>query len=390
MIKKLFRRKKKECEKDTPMFELKDTQMFELKDTTFIIPIYVESSDRINNAKSVLGFLNKNFKTNVIIHELVDDESKLIFLDDFNNLKIKHMVEKIKGKNYHRTRQLNEMLAIVETEVVCNYDIDVLLPITSYIISEQLLKNDIFDVIYPYGFGKFQMKIEKSISVGGVDINSDRDRFNKDFLISNIEEELLTNDRSEYGHCMFFRTDSYKKMGGENENFISYGPEDTERYNRCVKFGLRIYRIRDCVYHFEHSRTSFSNKDNPDFLKNKEIFENLNKKSLVKFITYYKTQEYIKKYNFSVSMFDGEINPDLYIEHDIKDLIKYPKYNKNNIILNEKTEVDKIEVKKPDIKIIEKPLPTNPITVRKKFCNCGELVNNIEYNFCQKCKKIYK
>ena len=52
----------------------------DLTKTTFIIPICVESKDRYNNAVSVLGFLNKNFKTIVIIHELTKDNSQLDFI----------------------------------------------------------------------------------------------------------------------------------------------------------------------------------------------------------------------------------------------------------------------------------------------------------------------
>jgi len=68
------------------------TDLKDLRKTTFIIPICIESDDRYNNAKSVLGFLNKHFKTNVIIHELTKDDSKLNFLKSLSNLNISHIV----------------------------------------------------------------------------------------------------------------------------------------------------------------------------------------------------------------------------------------------------------------------------------------------------------
>lgn len=346
-------------------------KIFNLKNTTFIIPIYIDSDDRFNNAVSVLGFLNKNFKTNIIIHELITDRSKLDFLERLHNLNISHITEEISGKNYHRTIQLNEMLSFVKTDVVCNYDIDVLLPITSYIISEKLLEDDIFDVVYPYGFGKYQLKIEKEISLGGVIIKNNRDAFNKDFLISKIEEDFLSNDRSEYGHCMFFRTDSYRRIGGENENFISYGPEDVERYNRCERFGLRIYRIKDYVYHFEHDRTPFSNKENPDFDRNNNLFTDLENMNESEYISYYKSQKYVEKYDFNISKLSQNINDDMYICYDF----------------DNKKEVNK----KIDISTVQSNTVTisNPITVRKNFCSCGEEINKVKYNYCPKCNRIY-
>ena len=55
--------------------------MENLKNCTFMIPVRIEHQDRYNNAKSVLGFLNHHFETNVIIYEVSESgESKLDFL----------------------------------------------------------------------------------------------------------------------------------------------------------------------------------------------------------------------------------------------------------------------------------------------------------------------
>ena len=46
----------------------------DLKDCTFIIPIRIESEDRLRNVITVLCFLVSNFDTNIIVKE-VDTES---------------------------------------------------------------------------------------------------------------------------------------------------------------------------------------------------------------------------------------------------------------------------------------------------------------------------
>ena len=46
----------------------------DLKDCTFIIPIRIESSDRMRNVITILCYLNSNFDTNIIVKE-VDKES---------------------------------------------------------------------------------------------------------------------------------------------------------------------------------------------------------------------------------------------------------------------------------------------------------------------------
>ena len=47
----------------------------DLKDCTFIIPIRIESTDRLRNVITVLCYLNYNFDTNIIVKE-VDVDSQ--------------------------------------------------------------------------------------------------------------------------------------------------------------------------------------------------------------------------------------------------------------------------------------------------------------------------
>lgn len=262
--------------------------MNNLKNLTLIIPVYIDSNDRLNNAKTVIGYLNNHFETNVIIHELIDSESKLEFLNSFKNLKIKHIIEERNDDNYHRTRQLNEMLNIVETPVVCNYDIDVILPVDSYIKSVNEIENGNFEVIYPYGKGPYQKRVYQSF---------DRNIFNKEYDISIINNNYDIWNAA-VGHCFFIKTDSYKLCGGENEKFIAYGPEDVERFERFEKFNFKIDRIKNHVYHFEHYRKEFSNHLNPDFKNNEILLNDIRSLDSSQLIEYYKNIEYRKKYNF--------------------------------------------------------------------------------------------
>lgn len=331
--------------------------MFNLENTTFIIPLFIESKDRYNNAKTVLNYINRHFKTNVIIHELIKDFTKLDFLDELINLNIKHIREIITDDIYHRTRQLNEMLKVVKTPVVCNYDIDVFLPVETYILADYLISNSIFDVIYPYGFGKYQYQVDKKFN---------RRKFNKDFNINHIEDKFLNNERAEYGHCIFFRTEKYKSIGGENEEFIAYGPEDSERYERCIRFNLKLHRIKSFVYHLEHSRTQFSDRSHNNYKNNTKLYERILEMNQEDFFRYYSNLDYIKKYGFDISK------------------------TETNCELNHKINEEVVE-KKEDI--FEQP-QTNivfnfPVSVSTNRCICGEKKDVVRFNFCQKCNRLY-
>jgi predicted glycosyltransferase involved in capsule biosynthesis len=262
--------------------------MQNLDNLTIIIPVYIDTEDRLNNAKTVLGYINNWLETSVIIHELVDTETKLDFLNDFKNLKIKHIVEKRDGKNYHKTRQLNEMLNLVDTYVTCSYDIDVILDINSYVNSVKEIENNNYEVIYPYGWGNYQKRVFKSFN---------RSEFNEKYDISLINNNFDIYS-SRVGHCCFMKTESYKQCGGENEYFMAYGPEDVERFERFQKFGFSVGRLTDYVYHFEHIRKEFSDYSNPDIQNNDKLLNEIRKMSTEELISYYKEIDYRKKYNF--------------------------------------------------------------------------------------------
>jgi predicted glycosyltransferase involved in capsule biosynthesis len=266
--------------------------MTDLKNCTFIIPLMIEHEDRYNNAKSVLSYINKNFETNVFIYEIVNKDSKLDFLDSLSNLKIRHWTAEQESA-FHRTKYLNIMLDKVTTKVVVNYDIDVLLKPDTYAKAVSLIYNGKSDVIYPYRFGNNgQRRIQRSSNIHSDFVSNGYDL---DFIDSN--PNLYSDFGSEYGHCIFFNTDTYKKYGAENENFISYGPEDKERGERFIKIGFNVNWMNESiVYHFEHHRGPDSSNNNPEFLENWRIYNICKSMSREKTIFYYKEQKYNEKY----------------------------------------------------------------------------------------------
>ena len=113
----------------------------DLKNTTFIIPLRVDTGDRLRNVVLSTAFLLNKFDTNVIIEE-VDEDSKFQqyaapqlekLVDDMSSITL--LYEESKDPIFHRTRILNDMLMESKTDVVVNYDTDVIFPISSYNIA---------------------------------------------------------------------------------------------------------------------------------------------------------------------------------------------------------------------------------------------------------------
>jgi len=258
--------------------------MINLENTTFIIPIKIEHPDRYRNAKTVLGFLNANVKTNVFIHESSDNGmTNLDFLGELKNLKIK-MWNIPSEQSFHRTKYLNVMLDEVETPVVVNYDIDVILDPKNMLECQNLIMEEA-DVIYPYEHGMGQVQVHE---------NFDHMEFMEDgFNINHIDSSERKNlHAAECGHCIFFKTSIYREFGGENEDFISYGPEDKERMHRFMKISENvIWRSGEKVYHFEHFRGDDSWVTNPYFQSNWNVFNRIIQMRDSQIISYYRDTE---------------------------------------------------------------------------------------------------
>lgn len=263
-----------------------------MKKTSILISIYLESKDRYNNAKTTLRYLNHHFQCDVLIYESQSTEGySLDFLHELNNIKIKHFLFP-KDTFFHKTRYLNYLLDRTETPFFLIYDIDVLLPVDSYLGSEYMLETGEADLLYPFGFGNNQYQVQRGFS---------REEFETEFDIKVLEKQSQVF-RSEYGHCVFAKTDLHRKLGGDNENFLSWGPEDIERSYRYRKMGFSVIWLQDrWVYHMEHERGKDSGQENPFFISNWEIFNEIKQKSAEDLLNYYKDQKYLLQYsNFKV------------------------------------------------------------------------------------------
>ena len=267
----------------------------DLSQATFIIPIRIESPDRLRNVITTTAFLVENFDTNIIIKE-VDSEAvfqrdALPILEDiveggiFKNFH--HIFEKSDEPLFHRQKVLNEMIMEADTEIVVNYDCDAILPIKSYELAYRSIMDGVYDVVYPYGSGNFQKQVKATDEV----VSNFLENSDYKFL-----DEVSNIHTSDFGWAQFFKRQVYIDGGMENENFKAYAPEDKERYYRFTALGYKIGRINDYVYHLEHERGANSWFSNPHMHSNMQLWNtlgNMGKKELLK---YYSEQEYLKKY----------------------------------------------------------------------------------------------
>lgn len=287
----------------------------DLKNVTFIVPLQIDTGDRLRNVILSTAYLLHHFDTNVMIKE-VDSEHRF---EEYALPIIKRLVDTSglihifeqdmrTDDSFHRTKVLNDMVMESKTEIVVNYDTDLILPLTSYTQAVEMLQGD-YDVVYPFRFGNHgERKVNLDFTV---ETQEDMDNFEKGEFVSKFIESQYNCDCfddkffyyqshqgqgwAEYGMVQFFNRQVYIDGYLENEGFIAYAPEDVERHHRWKLLGYNIGRVDNYAYHLEHQRTQNSWYHNPHMQNNNQLWEYLKQLTKEQLIEYYENQDYVKE-----------------------------------------------------------------------------------------------
>lgn len=220
----------------------------DLNDTTFIIPFSYDHKDRADNIMTVYSFLKLHFNTAILIGEVNTEK----------------VIEAIKYKmhRFHRTKVLNDLTRKAETPIVFNWDADVVCSPWNIYKAVEAIRNGA-DIAYPFKhefanvarnqLGPFLSSMDCGVFAG----------------------RLWPWQRpfKSVGGAVGYNKESFLKAGGENEAFISYAPEDQERFHRFMLLGLKIEKIPGTVFHMEHWRGVNSGEKHSDSARNIAIFQ---------------------------------------------------------------------------------------------------------------------
>ena len=216
---------------------------YDLTKTTFMIPLRIEHPDRLINIKIVIKYLTTHFNTNIMILE--DGKQSHYEEMELKNYKnIDYTFIKSNNPCFHRTKYLNIMLFKVKTPVVVNYDSDVVLSTNSYLKAQDLILNKKYDLVLPFSNPpgvKYILQEDFHLLKEKYDVNDLKGVWNKKEKVSYKINEELSYNMAGLGLCVFFNTQSYLSLGGENEDFKSWGAEDQERIYRFKRLNYNVY-----------------------------------------------------------------------------------------------------------------------------------------------------
>lgn len=228
-----------------------------LRDTAFIVPVRIDSPDRLRNLDLVLTWLDRHFEghgTLVLEHGRAAEAESTV-----RERGAEHVFLRSDGC-FHKSHVFNLGLAIADRPYVLLYDCDVLVPPRAIESAIEMLRRDEADYVYPYNGVMLEVRCDDDAPGAILD---------GAFLTSTIVArgevaEALpggatclngTETEPSTGGALACKRRTLLLQGGFNPNIVSYGCEDTELETRVRKLGARIARLPgfNC-FHIRHRR----------------------------------------------------------------------------------------------------------------------------------------
>ncbi len=246
-----------------------------LEDCSIVIPVRIDTSDRLHNLKIVLNYFNDFFT-----------DFELIVIEHDKEPKLKELIESFKDKDkifkyinrqtdgsFHKTFNFNLGISVTSGKYIAAYDCDSIFNPLAIFNAFKRLKDSHTNFIFPYN--RYMVQIKRHVFNG-------IDRLEPDFISDiPIVTTGVLKDTSDYevlygshdyectGGALFFNKVAFFMNGGYNPNIISYGCEDNEIELRVKRLGNIIERLDSFnCYHLEHGRSVDSHYNN--FFPNNE------------------------------------------------------------------------------------------------------------------------
>ena len=226
------------------LFMKKLTTRTDLADLTFIIPVRIESIERLENLQAATDYLLKHFRTRIFVLEAASRNNG--FLKKCLSPEIEIFFVEDNDAIFHRTKYLNILTRKVFTPFIAVWDSDVLVAQDQIIAALDSLKQNTVDFIFPYD-GMF-------LDTGPENRNNFLRSGNLPLLESKISTMFPLYGYHASGGGFMANCTAYREVGMENENFYGWGPEDGERVKRWDILELKANRVKGPMFHLSHPR----------------------------------------------------------------------------------------------------------------------------------------
>lgn len=236
------------------------TTRTDLSDFTFLFPVRINSKEREENLTTVIEYILRHFVTSIIVVE-ADAEMKY----DTNDIRAYIHYEFHPDTNtfFHKTKYINILLRLAETRFVAVWDTDVISAPDQILKSASVIRTGEAGISIPYDGRIFVC--DDSLTAFF------RSHPNLEILEKlSVSLPLMYGYHSTGGAFLINRLD-YLASGGENENFLGWGPEDMERIKSMEVSGIPVHYTDGPMFHLWHPRGITSRYMNKNTEKNNRL-----------------------------------------------------------------------------------------------------------------------
>ncbi len=215
----------------------------DLSDFTFLMPLRIDSEKRKENADTSISFILRHFDTTFIVVE--GDESKKYF-PDFQTGNLRYDFIQDRNLFFHKTKYINRLIELAATRFIAVWDADAIVPPDQILESAVILRRGDTIMSIPYDGRVYvcdQYLSELFKKVPGIEI-----------LLKLASSLPLMYGYHSTGGAFMADREKYLETGGENENFLGWGPEDVERVKRMEVLNLPVHFSNGPLFHLWHPR----------------------------------------------------------------------------------------------------------------------------------------
>ncbi|MCE7058180.1 hypothetical protein LZF95_26085 [Algoriphagus sp. AGSA1] len=238
-----------------------------LQDFTFLIPLRIDTVNRLENTLVTIEYIRANFDTQVSVLEASERNTRL--LNKLLPIEVNYVFVEDMDAIFHRTRYINQLVKSVDTEYIIVWDTDIIIPIKQLSQAVDLLRKREVDFVTPF----------KDKFLDTSDILRDLYIQSRDIDLMEMHQgkmKALYNPNPVGGAFLAHRK-TYIDAGMENEKFYGWGREDGDRINRWKILGHKHEHIEGVLYHLTHERgvNSTFHSPNQDSRKMAEIYRSV-------------------------------------------------------------------------------------------------------------------
>ena len=242
-----------------------------MKDLSFIIPIRVDTEDRLDNCLTILRFLQLHFP-----------EAEVLLMEQDAETRTDRIIEAFPGvrRNFEpnpgrfsKSLAVNHGVELSTRPLICMCDTDILLHPDAIRRACRILRMRMGRVVIPHNriFVDVSGELKSEISAS-LDMNK-YGRFRR-FADAPAGKNSVTRDCN--GGIFLAEKEVLQFAGGLNRKMISYGWEDTEFIRRLDKLGYYTFMLPEFnLVHLDHRRGADS-RINEMFDVNRAEFEKVN------------------------------------------------------------------------------------------------------------------